>query len=1259
MSTLLRFVPVMLGTPVLFAIAVSGEIVQAQPTPVTASSQWGRGYGAAQAADGVADINGNYWQTVQGKDKGAWWQLDLGKALAVRGVKVSWARLENRVHCPPASMAIQVSRSGAEGSWKDVRRIGTQDIPRAGQPYQTECEWCYALPDKTEARFVRLFFPEGAQPGAKYPGYLCLGEVEVRSPGLPSRIVTIEGQFGKAEVDVCTPSLVRLYLRGPNGLSEQSLLAPSGPKPWAHGGYSYVVGEDDRRYESRLERPAKVELKGEGVRTVIQITGVKLAAMVNEEPVATEDWTLSTPGDGAQLIWKITRRWQKDFTSAVSGSPGLFFSFNARRLQNSVTSTIWYDPLRIVAGPNVLYAITRAPGQISENHLQTLNDRDTWAIYKLWTNWHAPTDLRLEVQGGFLYRRGSYALLSEAGAVSANGTAQSHHRGEVEEILLKIAGVDKQTTGYQLAVTLPDKAMEASLKDFYASVLNGGAVNDQKGFDFGNETDGWYYAGSCWMYGMALAAGVPAPGQLSSHPYDAVRAFREHLAHVLSVLDAQGRAHFGYNRGGEWVDDNLHTIIGTHAYLLHSGDLAFVRQNLPALERMLAYFVQRRNDQGLFKLASVGAHWYYDAVSTSGVNGYYNAFFYKAASDLAAMEAAAGRAERANEYRTVAQQIKKAFNAVLWKEDAPGGPRYLDWIDAQGKGVSYFCDLCQWPPIAVGIASPEQARKIVATADARIGELKKEYGYQGFAGLSALWPVPKEVNPMPARFTFGIYMNGGSLLCQSYWEIVARARAGDAEGAYRRLKGFARRAAEICWAGDNAANIKAEMRGGDGEPYLADMVAATAAVLHGVMGIIPTWNGLEVSPHLPAAWPGAEADILYKGRRHHITIENGKARIQPREQVVDLPLLWVMDFNLRSAPGGVATVSNVDFVDPYGGSIALKKTLDDRGALGLWKLEEVVGLVWDASPHQNHGAIAGSGVRRGEAGHFPTTKGYRLDGHGWVTIPDDGSLLLNRSQSFTVQSWFRTEATDNRVMVGKPRAYCVYVKQGKLAAWLMEDGGKFKEALGCGRAADAKWHHVAAVFDRQAQRLSLYLDGKLDTPDGAPGPQNPVDISSLGSSHDRSGVVTIGSLGSGFPFLGWLDEVSVFRGALKPADFSFERDYPSPIGKSKVSYAAAGSYQSPPCDWTIPATLTDLTVAADLHGGQVTATVELSHDGFTTIASRMPVRVRDGVNVYSLDPLTTKARSVRVRFDLRRGPSVATTPVIDGFQVRGKPSTKG
>ena len=158
---------------------------------------------------------------------------------------------------------------------------------------------------------------------------------------------------------------------------------------------------------------------------------------------------------------------------------------------------------------------------------------------------------------------------------------------------------------------------------------------------------------------------------------------------------------------------------------------------------------------GLFKLDNVGAHWYYDAITTSGTNGYYNAFFYKAACDLAEMEREAGRHEQAREYGELAASIKAAFNRVFWKEDAPGGPRYLDWIDAQGKEVSYFCDLCQWPPIAVGIASPEQARKIVATANARIAELERSTAMRAMPGCRPSGPCRRNSTHTPGRRSGG------------------------------------------------------------------------------------------------------------------------------------------------------------------------------------------------------------------------------------------------------------------------------------------------------------------------------------------------------------------------------------------------------------------------------------------------------------------------------------------------------------------------
>jgi hypothetical protein len=1081
---------------------------------------------------------------------------------------------------------------------------------------------------------------------------LCAIAADVCSAAAAEGPVVIEGRFGKVEVDVNAPSLARLYLGGTGGLSTQSVLAQSGPRPWARGGYTYVAGGNEKRYESRLARPDKVEVSREGEGRVVRLMGVRLSAAKGGEPVATEDWTLSAPGDGSQLVWKIERRWTRDISIGLSGSPALFFSFDAPRSDNSVTNTIWYDPLRMAAGAGPGYAAHRMPGRISENHLQTIRDRDTWAVYKLWTNWHARSDLRLEVEGGHLYRRGGFALVSEAGAVTFPQATRDCVRGQVEQITLKIGSVDKAATGYQLAITLPDKTTEAAIKDFYGSVLNGGAVNDQKGFDFGNESDGWYYAGSSWMYGLALAAGTPAAGRLSSHPYDAASAFREHLAHILSTLDDKGRAHFGYNQGGEWVDDNLHTIIGACAYLLHSGDLAFVRQNLPAFERMLGYFIQRRNDQGLFRLDDVGAHWYYDAITTGGVNGYYNAFFYKAVCDLAEMEDASGRVGKAREYQVLAESIKVAFNQVFWREGLPGGPRYVDWIDAKGKEISYFCDLCQWPAVAMGIASPEQARKIVATADARIRQLEKEYGYQGFAGLSALWPVPAEINPCDWQ-KFGIYMNGGSLLCQTYWEITGRARAGDAAGAWRRLSRFAQRAAQISWAGDNAANINGEMKNGDGEPYLADMVVTTAAVVHGILGLRPTWQGIEVKPCLPAGWPGAEAEVLYKGRRHRVRVEGNKAEVEPLGQVITPRLLWVMDANWRATPGGTAALSSVGLGD--GGSISLKRIYDDRGALGLWKLDEEAGAACDASPHENHGTLNGKGILRGQPGRRDGSRCYRFDGNGVVTVPDTGDLTFGRTDSFTVQCWFRTEAADSRVMIGKSMAYCVYVKNGRLAAWLMQEGGQFREALGSRRVADGTWHHVAAVYDRLTQRISLYADGRLDTPNGTPDRENPADISPIGPSASHA-EVNLGGLAGGYRFTGALDEVSISRGALKAEEFSVDRDYPSPCGSRKVEYAGSGSYVSPTYDWAERVKLDNMTLSADLNGGGVTATIQTSDDGFNTIRGSIRLAVSDSVSTYSLDPLPGKARMVRVRFDLTPSGGGTTTPVIDALRMTGEPA---
>jgi hypothetical protein len=80
---------------------------------------------------------------------------------------------------------------------------------------------------------------------------------------------------------------------------------------------------------------------------------------------------------------------------------------------------------------------------------------------------------------------------------------------------------------------------------------------------------------------------------------------------------------------------------------------------------------------------------------------------------------------------------------------------------------------------------------------------------------------------------------------------------------------------------------------------------------------------LAVTPCLPADWPRAEADVLYKGRRYHVTIKDGKPQVESAEQVIELPLLWVMDFNLRRTANSVARTTGVEFTGFYGDQITL------------------------------------------------------------------------------------------------------------------------------------------------------------------------------------------------------------------------------------------------------------------------------------------------------------------------------------------------
>ena len=966
--------------------------------------------------------------------------------------------------------------------------------------------------------------------------------------------IRLEGKFGRVEINPARPELESLTLRRADGtLEPHSLLSPKGVPwmrsmpAWATQALTFAVDETGRRFESRNRAPESVEKTANG----ITLRGVTLTDGAGE-PVAKEDWTLKT--DGADLVWTVERTWLRELTTTTTGTPALFFSSRpingnpSTVLPNAVATTFWIAPDKLSGWFNPFYR----PGYDSndfgkgspmaaklalENNV-VVTEPGGWATLKLFTTWQNDSELRFGAEGGHLYRRGHFGWLSEAGIVSHPDAKRVYKAGEKEKTTLRLRAVPAAASGHQLAVKAEDPSGTLdTLCSWYGALFNGGCVNDQVHYNFGNEPDGWYYGGGTWMKGLPFLAGAPAPDAGSSRPHELPRAFRDNLQMILGTEFEPGRTRFGYNTSGAYTDDNIIQVIGGRAYHLYSGDIAFVRQNLPFYRRAVAWYLGQRNADGLVSMSP--AHWYYDAMPGSGVTSYHNAFLYRALLDLAGMERAAGNIPEAVTHEEAAAKLKEAFNRVLWWEDAPGGPRYCDWITPDGTKIAYAADLCQFPPVAFGIASPEQGKKLIATIDKRIAELERENGYAGYASRSAYWPVPVSVNSHPANQRFGSYMNGGSFLCMTYWEIMARAAAGDAEGAWKRLQKFAegtRLTGGKGFIGNNWVMENGRIGYGAGdEPFLSDAIAVPGALMQGLLGIRHTNDALEVNPVLPAALQKVSAEVVHLGMRKRVTIDGKNVKVEELGRAFTPPaeLTWgvhagtppeaalYIDRTFETGSGWTAT-PEIDIRPGVG--ITLKR-ISTSPLRGLWKLDDAPGdTVADGSESAASGRIVGKvGLQSPDRYGKPGAARFQDGAH--IAVGNVEPFAFKPTESFTIQAWFQTDVSGNQVIAARIGAYSLGVKDGKLSAWLMQDGGHFVEATGVTAATDAKWHHASAVFDRSAQTLTLYLDGK---PDGVP-----QSIAGVGASSSPS-PLTLGSFGGSFPFNGALDEIAIHRAALTP-----------------------------------------------------------------------------------------------------------------------------
>ena len=417
----------------------------------------------------------------------------------------------------------------------------------------------------------------------------------------------------------------------------------------------------------------------------------------------------------------------------------------------------------------------------------------------------------------------------------------------------------------------------------------------------------------------------------------------------------------------------------------------------------------------------------------------------------------------------------------------------------------------------------------------------------------------------------------------TYWEVMGRARAGRRRGGVAAAAALRASRQETSWAGDNAANINGDLKDCDGEPYLADMIVVPAAVVQGVLGIQPSWDRLEVHPCMPAGWQRAEADVLYRGRRHHVTVDRGRVEIRPLERVLTCRRRGRWTSTCKTPPDGPAVTTNWSSPGIMAAPAA-EEAVRRRRRGGPMEARRDCGVRRDASPHAPR-------RRADDAGHHPRPA---------RAIAPEASATAStgrrRSPSTRTRTFASARTRVSRSSVGfAPRrtacmrmisksgypafevyGYGLYVQDGVLEAWL--DDAHAAPRYRPRQPQNQRRQVAPRGGGRQPPRQSgsrSISTARLDTQDGSPGPKNPVDTSAVGPAQARC------SLDARPGFRGLLDEVSIFRGAHCCRRSSTSSTIiRRPLESLTCATRPRGSYQSPPHDWQVPVTVAELTTAA-------------------------------------------------------------------------------
>lgn len=220
------------------------------------------------------------------------------------------------------------------------------------------------------------------------------------------------------------------------------------------------------------------------------------------------------------------------------------------------------------------------------------------------------------------------------------------------------------------------------------------------------------------------------------------------------------------------------------------------------------------------------------------------------------------------------------------------------------------------------------------------------------------------------------------------------------------------------------------------------------------------------------------------------------------------------------------------------------------GSIANWQMNEsswshTSGDVLDSSSNNFHGTSFGNATTT--TGNYGN--GGTFDGSGdYVTISDNAALQPSNG-SWTITMWINpTNVNQNALMIGKfntttGEGFALSVTGNinasasgrRILAYMAESSaGNRRVILSSSNVVNGSWRHLAAVFNKDTDSITLYVDGvAVSTTSTTSGSWPTVD---------NTDSITIGGLTSASFYSGLLDEVRLYNRALDSTEINTDKN---------------------------------------------------------------------------------------------------------------------